>query len=212
MNKAPLILSVIALMISVLLLVNNFTGDKAPKSTSNSGNNTEVSQELTGDIAYVHIDSIVDSYDYYNMMKTALMKKQEEEGGKIESRYRTLQRKAMEMQKQVDSRMMTPTTAQKKQQELMAAEQQIMVDKQNMEMQLGEESQNLTLQVFDSIKVMLEEVNKEHHYKMILSSTKVGGTVLIGDANLDITSKVLAGMNKRYKASLGTTETVEETK
>jgi outer membrane protein len=196
MKNIGLYLSIVALLGVVMLYVDRFSGKKEGSSSK-----TEQNVEFSGteNVAFVNIDSLVDSYDYYNELKASMMQKQTNLGNDLESRYKSLQRKAMELQQKVEQRLMTPTTAQNEQQKLMQQEQQIMADKQNLELQLAEENQNLTVQILDSVKNYLNIINKDQKYSLILSSNVIGGTVLTSAAGKDITSEVIKGLNDRFK-------------
>jgi outer membrane protein len=136
-------------------------------------------------------------------LKAGMMQKQTTMSSDLETRYKSLQRKAMELQNKVEQRLMTPTTAQNEQQKLMQQEQEIMSDKQNLEMQLAEENQKLTIQILDSVKNYLSVINKERAYSLILSSNVIGGTVLAAGMDKDITSEVIKGLNERFRKSKG---------
>jgi outer membrane protein len=54
-------------------------------------------------------------------------------------------------------------------------------------------------QILEYITKFLEENRSEYNYQYILGKS-FGGTVLYGDSSLDITDRVLAEINKKYKA------------
>jgi len=208
MKNISLYLSIFALVAVTLLFIDRMKSNSAHKTKG-----SENIAESDSKIAYVNIDSLVDSYDFYNEIKTNLIGKQKNMEADLESRYKSLQNRAYDLQQKVEKKMMTPTTAQSEQEKLMAQQQQIMNDKQNLEAQLGEENQKMLLQTLDSITKFLKVYNKSHNYTLILSNQSVGGTVLLAnDKNMNITKEVIEGLNKNYRKKSGVKESSEETK
>jgi len=199
MKNAPIIISIVALLGVVLLFINKMSGDT--KNVSDNEINT------VNKIAYVNMDTLVGAYNYYNDLQTAFYIKQNEKGAELDSRYRALQRKAYDISNQVRNKMMTPTKAQKMQQGLGEEEQRIMQDKQTYELELAEESQNISLQILDSIKNYVELYNKDKNYNLILTNDTLGKTVIYAEKNMDITNDIIKGLNKRYTTK-GTEEVV----
>jgi outer membrane protein len=210
MKNIGLYISIIALAAVLLLYVDRFSGKGKKNNDNKSAQNTEISGSEK--IAYVNIDSLVDSYDFYNELKAGLTQKQTEAGSDLETRYKSLQRKAGELQNKVEQHLMTQTTAQNEQQKLMQQEQEIMNDKQNLEMQLGEENQKLTIQILDSVKNYLRVFNKQQGYSLILSSNVIGGTVLTANSDKDITTQVIKGLNERLRKSKENSKTSAKNK
>ena len=193
MNKAPLIISVVALMAVILLFVDRFSN----KSETQVSNETGVSN--AGGIAYVKLDTLLDSYRYYNDKKTQFLQKQQMKEADLDTRYKALQRKAYDVQRKVESRMMTPTTAQKKQEELALEQQRIMQDKQMYEVEIMEDNQNIMIEMLDSIKNYLQIYNKSHNFSIILANDTIGSTIMLAEDKMDITNDIITGLNKRYK-------------
>ncbi len=190
MKNAPLIISIVALLGVVLLFINKMSGD-----TENVSDNETTT---VNKIAYVNMDTLVGAYNYYNDLQTAFYVKQNEKGAELDSRYRALQRKAYDISNQVKNQMMTPTKAQKMQQGLAEEEQRILQDKQTYELELAEESQNISLEILDSIKNYVELYNKDKNYNLILTNDTLGKTVIYAEKNMDITNDIIKGLNKRY--------------
>ena len=71
MKNISLILNIVLIIAVTLLYIDKFTG--------NSGNedvNTETSGG-GGDVVYINLDSLMNSYDLYNELKTELMQEQQ---------------------------------------------------------------------------------------------------------------------------------------
>jgi outer membrane protein len=195
MKNIPLFVSIAALAVAVIALIGAPTSGKSKNTTKNVAAGTS---EMS--IAYVNLDTLVDAYDFYNDEKTELLAWSSEKETSLDSRYKALQRKAMELQQQVQSNMMTPTTAQKKGEQLGFQEQEILRDKQAYEYEAMDRNQKMTLTVFDSIKSYLKIYNEDKNYRLILANDTLGTSILLGDEGMDITREVLDGLNKRYRS------------
>ncbi len=201
MNKVTLTISIIALLGVILLTISRNNPETVENKKENPTETSYTDTVKTGNIAYVNIDSLVDSYSLYNELQTALMDKQARLSKEQESKMLSLQRKERELQQKVQERMMTQTTAQEQMQKLLALQQQYVQEGQMLELQLSEENQNITRQVYDSIYTYLKKYNVNKKYDLILSSAVVGGTVLLAKDGMDITGAVIKGMNAGYLSS-----------
>lgn len=174
---------------------------------SNNNSNTQVESGNSFKIAYVMTDTLSEAYEYFNDLQSELLIERQEKEADLSNRYKALQNKFMKIQRDAQNRMITPTSAQKKQEQLSLQQQKIQQDQQLYEMEMMEKSQNMTLQILDSIQNFLNIYNEEHHYSMIITSDTLGSQILYADKQFDITKDVIKGLNKRYRASLGKTET-----
>jgi outer membrane protein len=197
MKKAPLIISIIALIGVILLFVNQFSSKTQPEQARKK------SESEMLNIAYVKLDTLIDSYHYYNDRKTELIEDSQAKQGDLEARYRSLQRKLYEIQSQVQNRMMTPTKAEKQQQKLMQEEQKIMQDKQTYELEIMEKNQDLMKEVLDSIKNYVKVYNKDYGYELVMTNDTIGSTILYAEEPMNITDDILKGMNERYLKESG---------
>jgi outer membrane protein len=157
-------------------------------------------------IAYVKTDTLAEAYEYYNDLKTSLMLQQQEMEQDLNARYKSLQTKSMQIQRDLQDRMITPTSAQEKQEKLQLELQKFQEDQQRYELEMAEKSQKLTLEILDSIQNYLKIYNKDKNFSMILNSDTLGSNLLYADKSLDITVEVIKGLNKRYNLAKGTKE------
>lgn len=197
MKKAPLIISIIALLGVILLFVNQFSSKTQPEQARKKSDSEMLN------IAYVKLDTLIDSYHYYNDRKTELIEESQAKQGDLEARYRSLQRKAYEIQSQVQNRMMTPTKAEKQQQRLVQEEQKIMQDKQTYELEIMEKNQALMKEVLDSIKNYVKIYNKDYNYELVMTNDTIGSTILYAEEPMNITDDILKGINERYLKESG---------
>ena len=183
-------------LIAVIIVTSIFSCSQKENKNSNTtsaGNNTSSIK-----IGYVNLDTLTESYLYYADLKTNLITKQQKISAELDSRYKGLQLKAANLQKQVQDRMMTPATAQKKQQQLLVSQQKLMEDKQKYEGELMRAEQKMMLDILDSVKNYLQIYNKDNKFNIILANDTLGRTILLAEKQMDITKPILEGLNDRY--------------
>jgi len=200
MNKIFKVLSVISVFALSLLLANCDKGD------DNNANNNNNSSDNSFKIAYVKTDTLAEVYEYYNDLKTALLMEQQEIEADLGARYKSMETKSMQYQRDLQNKMITPTSYQQKQEKLQLDLQKWQQDQERYQIEMMEKSQNLTLEILDSIQNYIEIYNKEYNYSMIMAADTLGSTVLYADKNLDVTEDIIKALNKRYRASLSNQE------
>jgi len=193
-----IILGLVALVIVALFVTSC--------KKENNNTNTQATNGNSFKIAYVMTDTLSEAYEYFNDLQSDLMIQQQEKEADLNSRYKALQNKYLKIQRDVQNRMVTPTTAQKKQEQLGLQQQKLQQDQQLYQTELMEKTQKMTLQVLDSIQNFIKVYNKDHKYNMVITSDTLGSQILYADKSFDITKDVIKGLNKRYRASLGKSE------
>lgn len=185
-------------LFAVTFLLSNCDNDKNHESTSVNGESFKV--------AIVKTDTLAEVYEYYNDLQTALMLEQQDKEADLNARYKSLQTKFLKIQRDVQTRMITQTSAQKKQEQLGLEQQKLQQDQQNYQSDMMAKSQKLTLQILDSIKNYLNIYNKDHKFDLILTSDTLGSNILFSDKSMDITPDIIKGLNKRYRNATGKKE------
>ncbi len=186
------VISLAALFAGTFLL-SNCNNDK--KTETNAQN------EDSFKVAIVKTDTLAEVYEYYNDLQTALMLEQQDKEADLNARYKSLQTKFLKIQRDLQNRMITQSSAQKKQEKLALDQQKLQQDQQIYQSDMMAKSQKMTLQILDSIKNYLEIYNETHHYDLILTSDTLGSNILLSDKSMDITPDIIKGLNKRYRAA-----------
>jgi outer membrane protein len=149
-------------------------------------------------IVYVNMETLLANYDMFADLQERLQKKQKDSESKLNARGQKWQTKVNEFQNNLQRGLVTRSEAQKIQTQLEQEQQQIMQMKDELAGKLMEEQQVGSRKVMFSIVDFLNDYSQAHHYKYVLSTT-VGGAVLYGDKQLDVTRDVLEGLNEKYK-------------
>ena len=160
--------------------------------------NTEAGQAMP--VAYVNIDSLLQSYNYSKDMTEIILKKQENARANVTAKVRKLQTEMQDFQRKVENNaFLTRDRAEQEQQRLMSKQQELQELDNRLTQELMEEQQKLTDQLRDTIVSQLRTFNQEEgrQYQVILSNT-AGDNILLSDDVYNITEEVIAYLNKSY--------------
>ncbi len=200
MKKTSLIINGILIIAVIVLFVLYFTHPKSSSQQTNLTARADTAGNPALSIAYVNMDTLMANYDFSVDLQEKLAKKQKVSEDKLTTRGQKWQNKVSEYQNNMKRGLVTRSEAQKIEQQLSQEQQEILKLKDDLASKLMEEQQVSTRKVLYSITDYLNEFSKVHHYKYILSTTTLGGTILYGDKNLDVTQEVLEGLNKKYES------------
>ena len=200
MKKTSLVINVILIIAVVVLFVLHFTHAESSPQKTNVTTRADTAGHPAFSIAYVNMDTLMANYDFSVDLQQKLAKKQKVSEDKLNTRGQKWQNKVTEYQNNMKRGLVTRSEAQKIEQQLSQEQQEILKMKDDLASKLLEEQQVSTRKVLYSITDYLNEFSKAHHYKYILSTTTLGGTILYGDKDLDVTRDVLEGLNKKYES------------
>ena len=196
MKNISIILNVVLIIAVTLLYIDRFSGDDEKKNGNKESKTTNT--DVNSEIVYINIDTLLNGYDFYNDLKTELIKEQKRLEANLNSKGKSLERKAMEFQQKVEKRLVTNNQAQEMQSQLMREQQNLMQLKEQLSMQLLEKEQKMNKQIFAKVNEELEEYNKKGNHKLILSNT-FGGNILLAEENMNITETIMTKLNESYQ-------------
>lgn len=175
----------------------NQQGKGSEGSSSNSNNGSEVSvADLK--VAYVLTDSLIAKYDFFMEKSEEIKEKGKKFEGDLNSRARGFEQEVANFEQTASS--MTMNQARAKQEELVKKERNLVTYRDNLMQELSADEAKLYSDVYDQVQEFLKEYAEENEIEMILSYTR-GGAIWYSNGALDITDKVLEGLNKKYSAS-----------
>ena len=210
MKQTPLILSIIALVASVVFGILSLTANKPARKVSPaaSGDSTAVA----GSIVFFNIDEVMEGYDMANDLRSVVENKIQGIQSEIDRRGNKLQKDINTFQDKINKGLLLPSVAesqQKKLQQQQADYQNFVLKKQN---EMAEEQSVMMNQILDAIKTYVDEYNIDKQYSMILATqgAVLPAPVVVGDDILDITSDILLGLNDEYVKSKSKGEVAEE--
>jgi outer membrane protein len=174
------------------LYIINFSGKKKasePVSTQSGP---------TGGIAFVNIDSVIFKFDMFQDKRTDLETKQKNAEAELNSKGSQYERGIRDYQDKVSKGLVTRATAADMESSLTKQQQELITLRDKLQSDLMEEETVMNRQVIDYITKYLDENKSDYNYQYILGRS-FGGVVLYGDPGLDITNKVVAGLNQKYQ-------------
>jgi outer membrane protein len=196
MKKLSVALFVVLFLAVAGLYILHFSGNK--KSNKSVSANTTTSSPGQG-IAYVNIDSVIFKFDMFVDRKNDLIGKQKSAEAELNSKGTSYQKDVKDYQEKVNKGLITRATAAQIEQALGQQQQELVTLRDKLQSNLVEEEQVMNRQVLEYITKFLEENRTDYNYQYILGKS-FGSVVLYGDNSQDITDKVIAAINTKYKA------------
>jgi len=190
MKNLSLVLNLVLLIAVGCLFYLHFSG-------RNTSQESVPMEKVNSTIAYIISDSLMTQYDYFKVQKAALEEKHEKAKLILSAESNTLQDEIARYQKQAIG--MTDMEKMKEEERLGMKQQMLMKKKDEMLAKLDDEQAEMNEQLYSKLSSFMKEFNKGRHYNFIISHQQ-GGSILYADSSLDITSEVIAGLNKAYEA------------
>ena len=196
MKNTSLILSVISLVAVVVFGVLSLTKNGKGAEVSAEGETVEATASK-GSIVYVDLDRILTEYDMANDLRSVVETKVQNIQAEVNRRGKKLENDVLEFQNKIDKGLLTRTNAEVQGQKLQQQELEFNNYAAQKQQEIQEEQVVMMNQLGDAIKTFIDKYNEEKQYAMILTNSG-GAPVITGDAALDITDDVLAGLNEEY--------------
>lgn len=159
-------------------------------------------------IAFVEVDSIMTQYTFCKDYSEILQKKGQNIQNTLEAKQRQLQQAAANFQQKLQQNAYTREQAEGIQASLQKQSADLEGLNQRLSNEFAAESEKYGNALRDSIQHFLAKYNKDKKFSIILS--KSGDNLLYADKAFDITSEVIAGLNKAYKKPAAKAEPKKE--
>jgi len=198
MKQISIILNIVLLIAVAVLYYLHFSGSKSSTQTGETVPKHIPSFEGAVKIAYLNSDSLLKNYEFYNDIRDMSVQRQQDLEGKLNQRMSAFEKKRVEFEQNYQKGFLTSRQVQETQQQLVEEQENIMKLKDSYSMQMMENEQVMTKQLFDSITSFLNDFNKQYGYTFIMSNS---GALLYSDTTLNITEFVIDGLNSRYTGS-----------
>ncbi len=158
------------------------------------------SAAVAGAIVYFNLDRVLNEYDMANDLRSVAETKFNSINQEVTRRGNKLEKDSKAFQDKINKGLMTQSVAEiqyKKLQDQQNSFNQYAAQKQQ---EIAEEQQVMMNQIGDAIKTYLDKLNEEKKYGMIISTQGdvLPAPVVTGDASLDITDEIIAGLNEEY--------------
>jgi len=152
-------------------------------------------------IVFVNSDSLLTNYQFYKDAQ----KEFENKGYRLQvdlgQKERSLQAELQAIQQRASA--MTQAQLQAADMTLKKKGAELQQYSQEKQAELGQEQAKKNEELYNNIREYILKVNKENKYEFVLGYSKVGGGILFADASVDVTQKLVDGLNKEYAAKKG---------
>jgi outer membrane protein len=196
MKNTSLILSIISLVAVVVFGIMSLTKGGKNEAVQAEGEAVE-NVAGAGSIVYIDLDRILMEYDMANDLRSVVETKVQNIQAEVNRRGTKLEKDVKSFQEKMEKGLMTRSVAEVQGQKLQQQEQDFNVYAAQKQQEIQEEQVVMMNQLGDAIKTFLDKYNEEKQYAMILTN-QGGAPVIAGDAALNITDDVLAGLNEEY--------------
>ncbi len=149
-------------------------------------------------IVFVNSDSLLTNYQFYKDAQ----KEFENKGYRLQvdlgQKERALQAELQAIQQRAAA--MTQAQLQAADMTLKKKGAELQQYSQQKQAELGQEQAKKNEELYNNIREYISKVNKENKYEFVLGYSKIGGGILFADPSVDVTQKLVDGLNKEYAA------------
>ena len=146
-------------------------------------------------VAYLDLDSLQNSYEYYKILKADFERKQAASNSEIANLQKRYQSRAVQLQQKGTS--MSPQEQEVAMKEINQMQQGLQAKKQELDNELYNSNSKMKEDILLRIQNFLKDFNKDGRYSYILSYEP--GFMFYKDSTLNITSDVIKGLNQLYE-------------
>jgi outer membrane protein len=193
MKNFSLILNVVLLLLVGYLYFDKFTSSKKT-TVANTQKCKDSSTHHGNKVAYIDLDSLQSSYEYYKVLKADFEKKQVASNNEVADLQRRYQSRAMQLQQKGATMNQQEQEAAMK--EINQMQQGLQAKKQELDNALYNANSKMKEDILKKIQDFLKEYNKDGRYDYVFSYEP--GFMFYKDSALNITSDVITGLNELY--------------
>ena len=194
MKKFSLILNIVLAVAVIALYILHFTGIGTSKNHEMTNNMPVTSGN---GIFYVQIDSVIAKFNMAKDLLGELETKYNASDATLKSREENLRREMNDYQNKVQKGLLTRSEMQTTEQQLYAKQQDLVKLQQDLTGEINEKQAVMNRQVIDAIMAYMKENSTSFNYKYVLG-TSFGVNILYANDSLDITDKIIEGLNENY--------------
>ncbi len=192
-NNTSLIWNVVLSLAVAVLFFLHFSS-----KSSDAGAATDGAVVAGRRTVYVQVDSLLKNYDFFKDTRKELENKNFQLENELTTKGRSLQNEVAFFQQKAQT--MTPEQARSTEAQLMKKQQDLMAYRDQSAQALGQEEAKKNEELYKNIRSYIDKYNKENGYEYVLGYS-LGGGILFANPSLDVTQKIIDGLNKEYKNS-----------
>jgi outer membrane protein len=149
---------------------------------------------------YVQVDSLLKNYEFFKEAKKELENKNFQLENDLNTKGKSLQNEVAFFQQKAQT--MTPDQARSIEAQLMKKQQDLVAYRDQAAQGLGMEEAKKNEELYKNIRTYIAKYNKENGFEYVLGYS-LGGGILFANPSLDVTKKIIEGLNKEHAASGG---------
>ncbi|MBO7467559.1 MAG: OmpH family outer membrane protein [Bacteroidaceae bacterium] len=191
----PFRITLMVFAASAMMLSLTQCNTNVPQSVAEAKGGDSCCQTLR--IAYVNIDTLLTSYDFWVSLNEDMINKRENITAQINKEANALQKEMEQFQSKVDNNaFVSRERAESEYNRIMKKQQDLQAKQERLSNEFAAESAKNDQIIRDSINSFLKVYNADHRYTLILS--RIGDNILYADDAMNITQEVVDGLNARY--------------
>ncbi|GHB69390.1 OmpH family outer membrane protein [Persicitalea jodogahamensis] len=190
-NNTSLIWNAILTVAVIVLFFLHFSGNKT--AAFSGSDSTGIGGRR---IVYVQVDSLLTNYTFFDDTRKELENKRYQLENDLANRGRSLENEIKFFQQKAQT--MTLDQARSTEAQLGKKQQDLIAYRDRSAQTLAQEEADKNAELYDKIYQYIEKYNKENSYEFVLGYSK-GGGILYADSTLNVTQKMIEGLNKEYK-------------
>jgi outer membrane protein len=193
-NNTSLIWNIVLSLAVAVLFFLHFSS----KPSADSGVVADGSVVAGRRTVYVQVDSLLKNYEFFKDTRKELENKNFQLENELNTKGRSLQNEVAFFQQRAQT--MTPEQARSTEAQLMKKQQDLVAYRDQSAQALGLEEAAKNEELYKNIRSYIEKYNKENGFEYVLGYS-LGGGILFANPSLDVTKKILDGLNKEYTSS-----------
>ena len=194
MKHFSLILNVVLLLLVGYLYFDKFSFSSKKTTAANTQKCKDSSTHHGNKVAYIDLDSLQGSYEYYKILKADFEQKQAASNNTVADLQRRYQARALQLQQKGAT--MNPQEQDAAMKEINQMQQGLQAKKQELDNALYNSNSKMKEDILTRIQDFLKLYNSDGRYDYVFSYEP--GFMFYKDSALNITSDVIKGLNDLY--------------
>jgi outer membrane protein len=179
------------LLIAVIYLFTQQSGSSTADSSSGAD---AVASDETLDIVYIDADSLLSNYDDFRQKQEDLSVRQQKASQSLNQRMQALEQEFRQVQAKVQQGLLAPNQIATEEQRLGKKQQELLAEQEQLSGTLGAEQQQLAADFQYKLRSLMDSLQEARGYDFILQYGQ-GSSLLSARDGFDITGEVLNILN-----------------
>lgn len=176
----------------------HFSGKKSGGGFSSDADSTSLAGRK---IVYVQVDSLLSQYEYFKDIRKDLESKRYNLDYELNNRGKSLENEIAFFQQKAPT--MTMEQGRSVEEQLMKKQQDFVKYRETQAQKLAQEEMEKNEELYQLIYDYIDKYNDDNQYEFVLGYSR-GGGILYANKEIDVTERVLSGLNEAYKEKKGT--------